>query len=89
MKIIEGFRLRKIMGRYVIVGEGISQIDFNKLIILNPSAAFLWQSIEGKDFTTEDLSALLVEKYGVSMERAIKDTIAIVVEWLKNGLICI
>ena len=49
MRTVEGFRLRKMGSEYIIVGEGLGQVDFNKLIALNHSAAYLWQRIEGKD----------------------------------------
>ena len=39
MKIIEGFKMRTIAGESVVVGEGMAQINFNKLISLNSSAA--------------------------------------------------
>ena len=41
MKIIDGFRLRDIMGQAIIVGEGVNQVNFGKLVTLNASAAFL------------------------------------------------
>ena len=60
MRIIEGFRLRDVMGQATIVGEGVGQIDFNKLITLNESAAYLWQNVEGKDFEISTLATLLM-----------------------------
>ena len=53
--------MRTIAGESVVVGEGMAQINFNKLISLNSSAALLWQSIEGKEFTVEDLCNTLLE----------------------------
>lgn len=87
MKTVEGFRLRSIVGESILVGECVGLIDFNKLISLNSSAAFLWQSIEGKEFIVNDLVMILVDKYGVSTEIAMKDACAIVNEWIVNGLI--
>lgn len=87
MKIVEGFRLREVMGQATIVGEGVGQINFSKLITLNPSASHLWKSIEGKVFTQEDLAALLVEKYGISTERAMADACSVVEQWMSNGII--
>ena len=43
MKIIEGFRLRDVMGQATVIGEGVDQVNFSKLITLNSSAAFLWK----------------------------------------------
>ena len=87
MRIIEGFRLRNVMGQATIVGEGVGQIDFNKLITLNESAAYLWQSVEGKDFDIATLATLLVEKYGIDPETASKDAEAIAKKWIEVGVI--
>lgn len=87
MKIIEGFRLREVMGQATVVGEGIGQINFSKLITLNDSAAYLWKSVEGKLFTVETLAGLLVQRYGVDAERALQDATSLAEEWLTNQLI--
>ena len=35
MKIKEGFKLRTIVGEHIVTGEGLSQVNFNKIISLN------------------------------------------------------
>lgn len=87
MRIIEGFRLRDVMGQATIVGEGVGQIDFNKLITLNESAAYLWQNVEGKDFEISTLATLLMEKYGIDSVTASKDAEAIAKKWIEVGVI--
>ena len=87
MKIIEGFKMRTIAGESVVVGEGMAQINFNKLISLNSSAALLWQSIEGKEFTVEDLCNTLLETYDVSEDVARKDSEAIARAWIEAGIV--
>ena len=87
MRIIEGFRLRNVMGQATIVGEGVGQIDFNKLITLNDSAAYLWQSVEGKDFDVATLATLLVEKYDIDAETASKDATTIANKWVEIGVV--
>lgn len=87
MKIVEGFRLRDVMGQATLVGEGVEQINFNKLITLNPSAAYLWQSVADRVFTQDDLATLLVEKYGISAERATADARSVVEQWMANGIV--
>ena len=87
MKIIDGFKMRTIAGESVVVGEGMAQINFNKLISLNSSAALLWQSIEGKEFTVEDLCNTLLENYDVSEDVARKDSEAIDRAWIEAGIV--
>ncbi|MBQ8033522.1 MAG: PqqD family protein [Bacteroidales bacterium] len=87
MKIIEGFILRDIMGQATIIGEGAAQVDFNKLITLNATAAFLWRSVEGKEFDIDTLANLLVEEYGISSELAQKDAAHIAEKWVEVGIV--
>ena len=87
MKIIEGFRLRKLGKEHIVVGEGLAQVNFNKMISLNASAAYLWESVEGKDFTVDDLVSLLLDKYEVEEEIARRDAEALTQAWLEAGVI--
>lgn len=86
MKLIEGFRLREVMGQAIVIGEGINQINFNKLITLNESAAYLWKAVEGKEFDAAMLAGLLMEKYGIDETLASADAEAIAAKWLEIGL---
>ena len=86
MRIVEGFVLRNIMGQDALVGEGINQVNFNKLITMNESAAYLWQNIGEKNFEISDLVDLLVEKYGIDLERAEMDAEKIAAQWLDVGI---
>ena len=87
MRIIEGFILRNVMGQATIVGEGVGQIDFNKLITLNDSAAYLWQSVENKEFDVQTLANLLVDKYGIDQDTALTDAKAIANKWMEIGVV--
>ena len=87
MKIVDGFRLRELMGQAIVIGEGVNQVDFNKLVTLNESAAYLWRTVEGKDFEVETLAALLIEKYDIDEELAMKDASALVSQWKEIGLV--
>lgn len=79
--------MRSVMGQDVIVGEGAKQVNFNKLITLNPSAAYLWKSVEGKDFTINDIADLLQGKYDIDAATAQADAKDIVDKWMANGLV--
>ena len=87
MKIIEGFVLRPLGEEFIVIGEGIAQINFNKMISLNSTAAFLWENVEGKDFTVEDLTKLLTDNYEVEEERAAADAAAIAAKWIEAGIV--
>ena len=87
MKIVDGFRLRDVMGQATVIGEGVNQVNFNKLITLNSSAAFLWKAIEGKDFDVETLKSLLIDEYGIDAQLAEKDAESIAKQWSEAGLV--
>ena len=87
MKIVEGFRLRDVMGQATVIGEGVDQVNFNKLITLNSTAAQLWRSVEGKEFDVAVLAGLLVEEYGIDETLAQNDAEAILSKWTEIGLV--
>lgn len=87
MRIKKGFTLRSFLGRHIVIGEGISQVNFNKMIVLNDSASYLWESVEGKDFTVEDLTKLLLDRYEVTQEQAAADAATIADKWNDAGLV--
>ncbi len=87
MKIKEGFILRSICGEYVVVGEGLTQVNFNKMLSLNESAAYLWKEVLGKEFTREDMAQLLLEKYEVTPEQAAADVEKLLAIWTREGVV--
>lgn len=87
MKARTGFVLRTLGREYILTAEGERSIDFNNMIVLNSSAAFLWRAVEGKDFSVEDLASLLVEEYGIDRELALKDSATAASIWIEAGLV--
>ena len=86
MKIKDGFVLREMCGEYIVAGEGLQHINFNKLISLNSTAAFLWNAVAGKEFTPESMAQLLVDEYEIDMELALKDSKALCQSWIEAGI---
>ena len=87
MRINKGFELREMCGEHIIIGTGIENIDFCKVISLNESAAWLWRKVEGKEFTPETLAALLMEKYAVDEDVALADAAALVERWVSLNVV--
>ena len=86
MKTKPGFILREMCGENIITGEGLEHINFNKLISLNSTAAFLWNEVVDKDFTVESMAQLLVDEYGIDMELALTDSAALCQSWIEAGI---
>lgn len=87
MKAKPGFNFRVVCGENIIVAEGEENIDFSNIISMNESSAYLWQNIQGKEFTHEDLVGLLTQEYEVDEATAMKDVKALTELWLQAGII--
>ena len=86
MKIKEGFVLRQMCGENIVAGEGLQHINFNKLISLNESAAYLWQEVVGKEFTQEEMAELLIARYGIDKQLAMTDSGNLIQAWIDAGV---
>lgn len=87
MKAKKGFNLRNICGQNIIVAEGKENLDFSNIISMNESSALLWKSIQGKEFTSDDLVKILVDNYEVDEATAKKDSDTLVNQWQAAGII--
>ena len=87
MKIKSGFELRHVCGEYLIIAQGIENIDFSKMIHLNESAAFLWNEAIKGPFTTAQLAEALCKEYDVDAATAEKDVRSIMEAWMREGVV--
>lgn len=87
MKIKKGFELRKICGENIVIAHGVENIDFTKIITLNESAAFIWQQVEGKEFTEADMVKILLDEYEVEELQAQADVKTLAESWKQAGLV--
>lgn len=73
MKIKEQYRVREMAGEHVIIMQGKHGSDLTKIISLNQSALYLWNELQGKEFDTEAVADMLVERYGIDKGVATTD----------------
>lgn len=69
MKTKKGFMLRSVAGRHVVVAIGQASVDFNGLITLNDTGAYIWERL-AKGTTYEDLLKDMLSDYEVDEETA-------------------
>ena len=86
MKIKEGFILRQMCGENIVAAEGLQNINFNKLLSLNESAAYLWKELVGKEFTQEEMAELLISRYGIDKKLAMTDSGKLMKVWAEVGV---
>ena len=72
MKIKEDFLRRKVADCYVVVPVGKATVDFNGMMNLNETGAFLWEKLEN-DTTKEELLKAMLDEYEVTEDIAKKD----------------
>jgi len=89
IKCKRGFKLRQLGDEWILIGEGIEQINFNKMITMNETAAFLWTKAserKGQPVTAEDMKQWLLDEYEVSEEQALTDAQLTIDNWLEIGI---
>ncbi len=72
MKIDQRFKIMSIAGENIVVPLGSKNVNFNKMISLNDSGAFLWQQLQ-KEKTEEELIHNMQEEYEIDENTAAKD----------------
>lgn len=72
MKIREGFMLRQVADNYIIVPVGKATYEFNGMIKLNETGAFIWECLK-EDISLEELINRLMDEYDVTNEVATND----------------
>ncbi|MBQ2093218.1 MAG: PqqD family protein [Ruminococcus sp.] len=72
MKIKEDFILRKVADSYVVVPVNKMTLDFNGIINLNETGAFLFELLQ-KGAERDELVDKMLEEYDVDREKAEAD----------------
>lgn len=83
MKIKEGFVLRELGGQNVVVPLGKASKNFNGVIYLNETGAFLFKQLK-ENKNEEELLSLLLNEYEIDENTAKKD-LDIFIHQLKEG----
>ena len=72
MKIKDDFVLRKVADSYVVVPVNSLTLDFNGVMNLNETGAFLFETLQ-KGIEKEDLVNKMLDEYDVTREKASAD----------------
>ena len=86
MKIKEGFILREVAHQFVVVPVGETALNFNGVISLNGTGAFLWKQLE-KGIQPATLVRHLCDRYAVSTEKAQQDVEAFLAKMKEKHLL--
>ena len=84
MKIKDGYMLRDVAGNHVVVPLGKEAADFNGMISLNDTGAFLWKLLE-EDCTRDQLVAAVLSEYDTTEEEAGRGVDRFIQKVMENG----
>lgn len=88
MRVIPGFALRPLGNEYLLIAESVELVNFNAMITLNESAAYLWRNVADKEsFDEQTLTNLLLAEYEVSPEQAHEDACKTIESWKEANLL--
>ncbi|MDE6139614.1 MAG: PqqD family protein [Alistipes sp.] len=87
MKIKNEYKVREMAGEHVVIMQGRLGSDMTRIISLNESSLYLWQAICGKDFDTDTLTDLLIERYDIDRATASDDARRWVEKLAECGLV--
>jgi hypothetical protein len=84
MKIKENINIRKIGDEYLLILNKGESFDYTRVVSMNGSAAFLLQQTGKQEFTVDQWTSMLVEKYEIDYERASTDA-GVLIEKLRQA----
>ncbi|WP_286883687.1 MULTISPECIES: PqqD family protein [Sphingobacterium] len=87
MKLRSDLVLRTIGSDHLIVDPSQDMVDLSTVYTLNSSAAWLWEQLKGKEFTSNTIVDLLFENYDVDIEKAKSDAEILLQDFQKQGLL--
>ena len=93
MRTKSGFCIHKVGGENMLVAEGKENMDFTNIISMNESSAFLWNEVQGREFSVADLAQLLTDNYQIDsttplpMATALADAAHMVEQWKECGIV--
>ena len=74
MKISEKFKVREMAGEHVIIMPGRVGADMTRILALNDSSLYLWETLRGRGQPLAYRAAgLLTERYEVDEATALRD----------------
>ena len=87
MKIKQQYQVRNIAGENVVILQGRYGADLTRIITHNESALLMWNEIAGREFSIDELVAILQENYDVDAATAQRDSELWVAKMKECGLI--
>ena len=79
--------MRSMAGENVVIMQGQTTSDMTRIISLNDTSLMLWNELQDRDFTAEDIADIIIDEYGIDGDIALRDARAWVEKLQKCNLI--
>ena len=80
LKLKEGILIQEVAGEKILMASGMEEVDYSRMIVLNPSAALLAEALIERSCTLQQLVEILTDVYDADEVSVAKD----VEEWLEQ-----
>lgn len=80
LKLKEGILIQEVAGEKILMASGMEEVDYSRMIVLNPSAALLAEVLIERSCTLQQLVEILTDVYDADEVSVAKD----VEEWLEQ-----
>ena len=87
MKLRTDLVLRHLGDEYIVVDPGQEMVDMSKIYTLNETAALVWETLQGKEFTVASIVAVLTDNYDVELGVAELDAEKLRTDFMAQGLL--
>lgn len=87
MRINEAYKVRQIAGENIVMTQGKDQVDLTQVISLNETSLWLWQQVANREFTPDDIAALLQNRFDIDAPTARADAETWINELTRYGVI--
>lgn len=87
MRLRSDLILRRLGHESIIVEPGQDMVDMSKVFTFNDTAVFIWERLQGREFTLETVVEMLLENYEVEEDIARRDALALLQTFKEHGLL--
>ncbi|MFA5713926.1 MAG: PqqD family protein [Bacteroidales bacterium] len=87
MKIKEEYKIETIGNDKVLLSNTAHNLNYTKVMVLNPTAAFLLEESGHNSFTNEGWANMLVERYAIDRELALADANTLIEKLQQEGVL--
>lgn len=85
MKIKDGFVLREVAGKTVVIAVGEASKDFHGMIYLNDTGKLIWEQA-GKGSSEDEIAEMMTQIYEVDIDQAREDVHQLIQEMTDAGV---